>query len=81
VAKYYYKDNKRKAFKFLESSLSAHKSEGTSTLTFLLGIVLALVLVLAFFCITPRRPEYHNLNDVKEIYPIFRFSLAFIFTL
>jgi len=81
VAKHYFRDRKREAFTFLESCLSAHKSEHYGTLYFLLGAVVALACVLFFLFMTPKKLDYIDLYTVKEIYPIFRWTLLFIISL
>jgi len=43
--------------------------------------MISLFFVLIFFCFTPMKPEYYDTDKIKEIYPIFRFTLGFIFTL
>jgi len=81
VSKYYFNNKKNKAFRFLESTLSAHKSEDRGQLKLLLGVLIGLSFILGVILLTPPKENHYFLHQIKAVYPIFRGTLSFIFTL
>lgn len=75
VAEHYFKNDVDEAYQFLESSISQYQHEDSIPLTFLTGAVVALTAILVFFLCMPKASAYLKLNEVKEIYPIFRSTL------
>ena len=80
-AKHYCKGDVDEAREYLDKNSADNKHEDKIPLTFLLGMIVALLIVFVFFLLSPSKPTNHYLIEIIEIFPIFRMTLCFIFTL
>ena len=80
VAYHYYKNNMDDALQFLEFSLSDYQSEDRIPLSFLCGMIAALMILFVFFLFAKSDDSSNTkyIHEVKHIFPIFRWILWFI---
>ena len=76
-ANHFYQGDKHKARLALESHMSRTPVEEVVTISFLCGMIAALIVVLTFFLVVPDQSNSYHLNEIRNIFPIYRAVLCF----